>query len=264
MTQKRDIVKFAPNVPVEVALKFALPGRIISTQNGERMMYTLADDRVMFLDLGVAKKVNDLGVNLREKFFVCRPPNGKADAEWSVWLSPETEKARAKLKVEAAAQSKPAAEPEAAAKPNSLLHEKTPLEQKLWESLELVQKGKVGELGNGMFAVPAGASVAAPAPVVADAQNGHQPTVNRNGSTKGVNGKNGSGGNSREGGGIKYPEQAAWAEYLLGETDALVDVYASALSNASSKHGNHVKPEDVRSLLVTVFIQRSKGLPYGL
>ena len=259
MTQKRDVVKFAPNVPVEVALKFALPGRIISTQNGERMMYTLADDRVMFLDLGVAKKVDGLGVNVLEKFFVCRPPSGKAGTEWKVWLSPETEKARAKVEVEAAAQ------PDPTAKPKPPFEEETPLQQKLRESLELVKKGKLGELGNGMFAVQAGASVAAPAPVVADAQNGHHATDSGNGSTNRVNGKNGSGGNNgRDGGGVKYPEQAAWAEYLLGETDALVDVYASALSNASSKHGNQVKPEDVRSLLVTVFIQRSKGVPYGL
>ena len=54
-----------------------------------------------------------------------------------------------------------------------------------------------------------------------------------------------------------------WAESLLGQTDALVDVYAAALSNASTKHGNQVKPEDVRSLLVTVFIQRSKVVAYG-
>jgi hypothetical protein len=71
-TQKREVVTFAPNVPVEVALKFAMPGKIISTQSGERVLYTLADDRVMFLDLGVARKIEDLGVNVRERFFVCR------------------------------------------------------------------------------------------------------------------------------------------------------------------------------------------------
>jgi len=54
-----------------------------------------------------------------------------------------------------------------------------------------------------------------------------------------------------------------WAQYVLGETNALVDVYAAALNTASTKHGNQVKPEDVRTLLVTVFIQRSKGGTYG-
>jgi hypothetical protein len=43
----------------------------------------------------------------------------------------------------------------------------------------------------------------------------------------------------------------------------VVDVYAAALSTASSKHGNQVKPEDVRTLLVTAYIQCSKGGLYA-
>jgi hypothetical protein len=70
-----------------------MPGKVVSTRNGERVLFTLADNRVMFLDLGVARKVEDLAVNVREKFFVCMPPGGKKDAEWNVWRSPETEKA---------------------------------------------------------------------------------------------------------------------------------------------------------------------------
>lgn len=240
-TKKRDVVQFAPNVPVEVALKFALPGKIISTQSGERVLYTLADDRVMFLDLGVAKKVEDLGVNVREKFFVSRPPAGKKDGEWKVWRTPETQKVQAKVA------------PQAEAPP-----EETPLEQKLRESIELVKQGKLGELGNGMFAVQAGASAVTPAPVQSDAQNGHHATNNGHGST---NGKNGNGN-----GAPKHPEPSeppVWAQSLLEQANALVDVYAAALSSASTKHGNQVKPEDVRSLLVTVFIQRSKVGTYG-
>ena len=94
---QREVVKFVPSVPVEVALKYAVPGKVVSTRNGERVLFTLADDRVMFLDLGVARKVEDLGVNVREKFFVCMPSIGKKNTEWNVWRSPETEKA-AKLK----------------------------------------------------------------------------------------------------------------------------------------------------------------------
>ena len=91
-TQKREVVKFLPNVPVEVSLKFAGQGTITSTRFGERVLYTLTDDRVMFLDLGVAQKLNELGVNVREKFFICRPGKGRA---WMVWLSPESEITRA-------------------------------------------------------------------------------------------------------------------------------------------------------------------------
>jgi hypothetical protein len=243
--QQRGVVKFVPNEPVEVALKFAMPGKIVSTRNGERVMYTLADERVMFLDLGVARKIEDLGVNVREKFFVCRPAGGKPDVEWTVWRSPETEKARAE--VETAPQPPP--------------EEETLLERKLRESIELVKQGKLGELGNGTFAVPAGASAGTPAPVQSDAANGHQIN-NGHGNT---NGKSGN-GNGNGNGAPKHPEPAeppVWAQSLLEQANALVDVYAAALSSASTKHGNQVKPEDVRSLLVTVFIQRSKAAPYG-
>jgi len=239
--QQREVVKFVPNVPVEVALKFAMPGKIISTKSGERVLFTLADDRVMFLDLGVAKKVEDLGVNVREKFFLCRPPVGKKDAEWTAWLSPETEKTRAKVEVAPQREAPP---------------EETTLEKKLRESIELAKQGKLGELGNGMFAVQAGASAGTPAPVQADAQNGHRTSDNDNGNTNGTNGN----------GAPKHPEPSAppvWAQSLLGQTNALVDVYAAALSTASSKHGNQVKPEDVRTLLVTAYIQCSKGGLYA-
>jgi hypothetical protein len=242
-TKRRDVVQFAPNVPVEVALKFALPGKIISTQSGERVLYTLADDRVMFLDLAVAKKVEDLGVNVREKFFVCR--DGKKVGEWKVWRTPEKEKK---------------AEAEVPLAPEPPVEEETPLEQKLRESIELVKQGKLGELGNGTFAVPAGASAGTPAPVQSSAPNGHQTSNNGHGST---NGKNGNGNGN---GAPKHPEPSeppVWAQSLLDQANALVDVYASALSSASTKHGNQVKPEDVRSLLVTVFIQRSKVGSYG-
>ena len=237
---QREVVKFVPSVPVEVALKYAVPGKVVSTRNGERVLFTLADDRVMFLDLGVARKVEDLGVNVREKFFVCMPPGGKKNAEWNVWRSPETEKASV----------------EAAPQPESASAEESSLEQKLRESIELVKQGKLGELGNGTFAVPAGASAGTPAPVQSGASNGHQTSNNGHGST---NGKNGNGAPGQ-------PESSGppvWALSLLEQANALVDVYAAALRSASTKHGNQVKPEDVRSLLVTVFIQRSKAGPCG-
>jgi hypothetical protein len=45
---------------------------------------------------------------------------------------------------------------------------------------------------------------------------------------------------------------------LRGDTNALVDVFAACLEHAN-QFGNRVKPEDVRSLLQTVYINRSKG-----
>ena len=41
---------------------------------------------------------------------------------------------------------------------------------------------------------------------------------------------------------------------LLVHTNALADVYAAALAHASTTHGNAIKPEDIRALLTTAFI----------
>ena len=46
----RPTIEFEPNVPVEVALKYAGCGKTVNTRFGERVMFTTADDRVMFLD----------------------------------------------------------------------------------------------------------------------------------------------------------------------------------------------------------------------
>ena len=119
-------------------LKFAIPGKVISTPSGERVMYTLADDRVMFLDLVTANRMDELGVNVREKFFVCRPPDGKGNGAWRVWLSPETEQARAKeitQKNEVAEQAE-------------VGQRETPLEQQLLLSIEATKQGRWGEVGD--------------------------------------------------------------------------------------------------------------------
>jgi hypothetical protein len=114
-----------------VALKFALPAKIISTHSGERVMYTLADNRVMFLDLDVAKKVDDLGVNVRQPFFIRRSVDGNHRDDWNVWLSPETEEARA-------AVAKPVEAPEP-----QIEKPETHLERQLRESIELARQGKL-------------------------------------------------------------------------------------------------------------------------
>ena len=53
-------------------------------------------------------------------------------------------------------------------------------------------------------------------------------------------------------------QQAAWAQTLAGQTRQLIDVYAEALAYAGEVHGNAIKPEDIRSLLVTAFIHLSQ------
>ncbi len=83
--QQRDVVEFPPNVPVTVALKFA-QGRIVSGMNGERVMFSTTDGRVIFLDPEVAGKIETLGVNVRENFTITKRTDGKRDSPvtWEV------------------------------------------------------------------------------------------------------------------------------------------------------------------------------------
>jgi hypothetical protein len=52
-------------------------------------------------------------------------------------------------------------------------------------------------------------------------------------------------------------KQPAWAQTLVSHTKELVDVYAECMVHAA-QHGLTVKPEDVRTLLVTAFINLSQ------
>jgi hypothetical protein len=54
-------------------------------------------------------------------------------------------------------------------------------------------------------------------------------------------------------------ELPRWAQALEMQTKHLVDVYAGLVNYASGKHGNAIKPEDIRAMMTTVFINLSKG-----
>ena len=54
-------------------------------------------------------------------------------------------------------------------------------------------------------------------------------------------------------------EMVGWQQTLLNQTQALTDVYAAALAYASERHGNAVKPEDIRNMMTTAFIGLQKG-----
>ena len=71
----REVVDFPLNTPVHLALKYG-QGRTISNQHGERMMYSLTDGRVMFLDLAVAGQIEAAGINVRESFTITRKTDG--------------------------------------------------------------------------------------------------------------------------------------------------------------------------------------------
>jgi hypothetical protein len=71
VTKPKPKVEFKPNMPVQLALSYS-EGKIVSGRFGEQVMYSLADGRVMYLNFKVAEKINELELNVREPFFVCK------------------------------------------------------------------------------------------------------------------------------------------------------------------------------------------------
>src|SRR4051794_910359 len=174
----RDIVEFALNVPVTVALKYG-QGKIISSQYGERVMFTTVDNRVMFLDPATAGMIESAGINVRESFTITQKWDG--------------------------------------VKGNS----------RAWEV------EKLGVRSDGTFAVPA-PPASAPGPIALG-----DPAVSP-----------------------KPPLTAAHAvptetrNALVKEADALVDAFAQVLERALTTYQGRIKPDEVRSLLLSAYIQR--------
>ena len=160
----REVVDFPLNIPVTVALKYG-QGKTVSTQYGERIMFTLADNRIMFLDPDVAGQIVQAGINVRESFTITRKQDGP-QAPWS------------------------------------------------WEIAR-----PAGEQSDGTFVVPKLAETAA-AP--------------------------------------KPPQRATSSTPLVDEANALVDAFAKVLERTLSKYEGRVKPDEVRSRLLSAYIQRGK------
>ena len=226
---------FKPNVPQQVALKYA-QGRMISGRWGEQMLYTLTDDRQMYVPMEVASKINMLEVNVNEPFCICKRWNGQRGqlARWDVWLTPVAEQARA-----AAELSDASPEPE------------TELERQLRESLIHVQK-------SGLLAVPKlestnGTETGSPPEQDSSSSATLNPSETSSVTAETVTG-NGAEPRSEPDEGNGRSASAGWVQILRTQTEALTDIYAASIKYASDHHGNAIKPEDIRALMTTAFI----------
>jgi hypothetical protein len=83
----REIVRFVPNVPAEVALQFPT-GKNVDGQFGPQTMFSLEGNKVMYLDPGPAKMVETLGPQVGEPFMIVKKSTGRRDerATWDVYL----------------------------------------------------------------------------------------------------------------------------------------------------------------------------------
>jgi hypothetical protein len=104
-----EILRFAPEVPVEVALKFPT-GKLVQGNHGKDMMYTLVDGRLMFLEQGVAVQLDTLRIAPGEPFWITRNagrPGVKGSVSWDI----RRPQAGARCQVPGVSTPQPAAAP---------------------------------------------------------------------------------------------------------------------------------------------------------
>ena len=79
-------ITFTPNVPQQVALRFP-DGKLTEGRFGDQMFYTTSTGKAMYLGLDVAQKLNLLGVQKNEPFWICKRWSGtKGDPmQWDLW-----------------------------------------------------------------------------------------------------------------------------------------------------------------------------------
>lgn len=78
------ILRFNMNQPVAVALRWD-DGKRVEGRYGEQIMYTLDDDRVMYVPPVVAKQIRELGIQAREAFEICKAELRDENKRWIEW-----------------------------------------------------------------------------------------------------------------------------------------------------------------------------------
>ena len=83
--QREDGALRSLNVPVEVALQ-CVNGIPIEGRYGDRIQYTLTDDRTMCVDMSVAERIHELAIQPGELFLVCKRQAKKGNSKTIYWV----------------------------------------------------------------------------------------------------------------------------------------------------------------------------------
>jgi hypothetical protein len=209
-----EMVRFEMNVPAQVALKDAGPGKPIEGRYGNRVMYTLADDRVMYVAPIVASRIADLGIQSGEPFLVrkrVKKQGSRRLIEWDVerlLSEPETQLERELRESIAVTQAAKGAQPvEAGVEPEPQLPPATDVQT-----------------------APSGAAPTATVPVSNDSRDGSVPPAALNGSTSPTN----SGGIQEEVLPPTPPRKPVGASTTSGS--------ASGIPSSAQRNGNPSPP----------------------
>ena len=87
------ILRFNTNAPVEIALQWD-DGKRVDGRYGEQVMFTLDDNRVMYVPPVVAKQIRDLGIRAREIFEICKAELREDNKRWIEWHVKKLEQPR--------------------------------------------------------------------------------------------------------------------------------------------------------------------------
>ena len=80
-----DKVQFQTNIPVEIALKYG-DGKEVSGHYGDQVMYTLTDDRVMYVPPIVKRRIEELGIGRGESFTLTKAEKKNGTRRTIEWL----------------------------------------------------------------------------------------------------------------------------------------------------------------------------------
>ena len=78
------MVRFAANVPIEIALQ-CVDGVRVDGRYGDRVKYTLTDDRTMYVDSSVAERIRELEIQPGEVFQLCKRQAKKSNRKTIYW-----------------------------------------------------------------------------------------------------------------------------------------------------------------------------------
>jgi hypothetical protein len=80
----RGRIAFQTNVPVTVALAYP-DGIQVEGRFGDQILYTLADERVMYVPQIVRTKLVELGIQPREPFIICKAERNDGNRRFIEW-----------------------------------------------------------------------------------------------------------------------------------------------------------------------------------
>ncbi len=101
----KEIVKFPINAPVEVTLQFET-GKRVEGRYGNRVMYSLLDDRVMYVPPYVEQRFQELAIGAGEPLLLCK----KVSERWQTGTGPSGASRRAPQQALASANGASAAD----------------------------------------------------------------------------------------------------------------------------------------------------------